>query len=66
MVILGTHYVLLGIFKLMLKNYFDVTSPVYQFTVSVLIMIISVGIIYLSKKFVPALTGYRPLIKYSG
>ncbi len=61
-IILGTHMLLLGVAEGIAKNYTDISSFYYQFLVSVIVMGISMGTIYVCKNFIPAVTGYRNML----
>lgn len=63
LVILGTHYSILHIIKNLLKGHIEVTGVLFNIVLSIFLMLISIPLIRLSKRFVPKLTGYEKLIK---
>ena len=63
MVILGTHYVILKLVKDFAAKYTDVNTILFNVLISIFLMLFSLVIIHLAKRFVPALTGYEKLIK---
>jgi fucose 4-O-acetylase-like acetyltransferase len=63
MVILGTHYVILKLVKDFAAKYTDVNTILFNVLISIFLMLFSLAIIQLAKRFVPALTGYDKLIK---
>ena len=63
MVILGTHYSIMHLIKNALKGRMDVTGIAFNVGLSIFLMILSLPLISLAKKYVPQFTGYDKLIK---
>jgi fucose 4-O-acetylase-like acetyltransferase len=63
MVILGTHYITLHVIKDNIDKYIDVETLGFNVLLTVILLVLSLPLIYLAKRFVPAFTSYDKLIK---
>jgi acyltransferase len=63
MVILGTHYITLHIIKDNIDKYVDVETLGFNILLTGFLLALSLPLIYLAKRFVPAFTSYDKLIK---